>query len=302
MFTNFTRIFRSGWRNFKRQAGFSLATVVIMIMIISLATLIFLLQETSQSLIADLEASVDLRIYFEKDLSTEELVDIREELAKVPEIKSIEYVSREEALYSFTARHKGNPVIMESLGEVGTNPFLASLNINAWEPTYYASIADFLESSTFSGLIAKIDYAQKAPAIEKLFSITSTVSRAGIVLGLILVLVVIIIVFNTAKLAIYNSKEEIEIMRLVGASNWFIRGPFLVQGAVCGFLATLIALLLFSGILYFISPKLVILAPGLDLFAFFLNNFFIILAIQLFSGVGLGVLSSWLAIRKYLRV
>jgi len=302
MFTAFKRIFSSGWKNFKRQAGFSLATVIIMIMVISLATFLFLFQESSKSLIADLEESVDLRVYFDKDLSAEELVGIREELSRVPEIKNFEYVSRDEALHSFTARHKDNPVIMESLEEVGTNPFLASLNINAWEPVYYASIASFLEGSGFSEMIAKIDYAQKAPAIERLFSITSTVSQAGIVLGLILILIVMIIVFNTAKLSIYNSRDEIEIMRLVGASNWFTRGPFLVQGAICGFLATLIALLLFTGGLYFISPKIVVLSPGLDLFAFFTNNFLIILGIQLLAGVGLGILSSWLAVRKYLRV
>ena len=302
MLTNLTRIFGSGWKNFNRHSGFSLATIVIMIMVVSLATFIFLLRETSSSLIAQLEAGVDLRVYFEEDLSTEELMDIREELAKIPEIKSFEYVSREEALYGFKDRYKDNPIIMESLEEVGVNPFLASLNINAWEPAQYASIAGFLERSAFSESITKIDYAQKAPAIERLFSITSTLSRAGIILGSILVLVVMIIVFNTARLAIYNSKEEIEIMRLVGASNWFIRGPFLVQGALCGFFATLISLLLFTGVLYYVSPKLEFLAQGFELFAFFVNNFFIILGIQLAAGVGLGTLSSWLAVRKYLRV
>ena len=302
MLTNLTRIFGSGWNNFNRHSGFSLATIVIMIMVVSLATFIFLLRETSSSLIAQLEAGVDLRVYFEEDISTEELMDIREELAKIPEIKSFEYVSREEALYGFKDRHKDNPIIMESLEEVGTNPFLASLNINAWEPAQYASIAGFLERSAFSESITKIDYAQKAPAIERLFSITSTLSRAGIILGSILVLVVMIIVFNTARLAIYNSKEEIEIMRLVGASNWFIRGPFLVQGALCGFFATLISLLLFTGVLYYVSPKLEFLAQGFELFAFFVNNLFIILGIQLAAGVGLGALSSWLAVRKYLKI
>ena len=302
MLTNLKRIFGAGHKNFKRQLGFSLATIVIMVMIVSLVTMVILVRETSRSLIAELEAAVDLRVYFENDLLTEELMSVREELAKVPEIKSFEYVSRDEALNNFKERHKDNPVIIESLEEVGTNPFLASLNINAWEPAYYASIASFLESSAFKGQIAKIDYTQKAPAIERLFSIASTISQTGIVLGLMLVLVVMIIVFNTAKLAIYSSKEEIEIMRLVGASNWFIRGPFLVQGALCGLLATLIALLLFVGVLYYASPKLAVLAPGLDLFTFFINNLFIILGIQLLVGVGLGTLSSWLAVRKYLRV
>lgn len=302
MFTSFKRIIRSGWKKFKRQAGFSLAIIVIMTMIISLATFLFIFQEISKSLVADIEASVDLRVYFEEDLSTEELMGIREELSVVPEIKSFEYVSREEALRNFTERHKDNLVVMESLEEVGDNPFLASLNISAWEPVYYASIANFLERASFKDLIAKVDYGQKASAIERLFSTISAVNLAGIILGSMLILVVMIIVFNTAKLSIYSSKEEIEIMRLVGASNGFIRGPFVVQGAICGFLATLIAFSLFFGVFYFISPKLIVLSPGLDLFTFFINNLYIILGIQLAAGVGLGALSSWLAVRKYLRV
>lgn len=302
MFTNLARVFRSGLKNLKRQAGFTLATVVIMTMIISLVTFVFLFRETAKSLIADLEESVVLSIHFKNDLSTEELAAIREELAKVPEIESVEYISKEEALYNFTARHKDDPVIMESLEEVAINPLPASLNISAEDPADYAGIAAFLEGSDLSGWpeIDKTYYA--VPVIEKLFSVSSTVSRAGIVLGLILVLVVIIIIFNTAKLAIYSSKEEIRIMRLVGASNGFIRGPFIIQGIVCGFLAALIAILLFAGTLYFVSPKVAVLAPGLDLFESFLDNFFIILGIQLFAGVGLGALSSWLAVKKYLRV
>jgi len=117
-----------------------------------------------------------------------------------------------------------------------------------------------------------------------------------------LALVAILVVFNTVRLAIYSSREEIRVMRLVGASNWFIRGPFLVQGAISGFAAVVITLLIFTGALFFLSPKLEILFPGLNIFNSFTGNFGMLFLIQIFAGVGLGVVSSIIAIRKYLKI
>jgi cell division transport system permease protein len=298
----FKRVLKSGWRGFKIQSGFSLATIFIMIMTISLVTSLFLLQETSKLLVENIQEKVDMSVYFDKEFSAEEILKVKEELAQVPEIKSIKYISKDEALDKFTERHRDDETIMESLEEVGQNPLLASLNIKAWEADQYESIAKVIENSSFGNQIAKMDYSEKKPAIEKLFSIISSINKAGIIFSAILALLVIVIAFNTVRLAIYSSKTEIETMRLVGASNWFIRGPFLVQGAICGFFATLITLILFTGVIFLVSPKIEIIAPGLNLFGYFLGNFFVILLLQLAAGVGLGVFSSWLAVRKYLRV
>ena len=118
----------------------------------------------------------------------------------------------------------------------------------------------------------------------------------------ILVLVAVLVAFNTVRLAIYNSKEEIETMRLVGASNNFIRGPFLVQGVIVGLLASLITLSIFGIGLFLLSPGLKFMLSGFNLFRYFMDNLSVIFSIQLAAGMGLGITSSWLAIRKYLRV
>ena len=149
-------------------------------------------------------------------------------------------------------------------------------------------------------MIAKVDYSQKKPVIERLFSLTSNINTTGIVLSIILALVAVLIAFNTVRIAIYNSKEEIETMRLVGASDWFIRGPFMVQGIISGLWAVLITFLIFSAAVYFLSPKVAIIVPGLNLSSFFFSNFLVILLLQLAAGVGLGVIASWLAVRKHL--
>ena len=301
MITSLRRIVQSGWSGFKRNGGFSLATIFIMVMMISVVTSLFLLRETGRLLIEDIQEKVDMRIYFDKEFSAEEILEIQKELSGIPEIKSVKYVSKEEALQKFFEKHKDDEVILESLEEVGSNPLLASLNIRAWEAGQYETIAEIINNSSFAPQIIKMDYSEKKPAIEKLFSITASVTRTGIIVSAVLAWVVLVIVFNTVQLIIANSKEEIQTMKLVGASNWFVRGPFLVYGAICGFLAALITSLLFAGILFFLSPKIRIIAPGLDLFGYFLSNLLIIILIQLTVGMGLGIFSSWLAVRKYLK-
>jgi len=296
------RIIKSGWQGFRRNSGLSLATVFIMVMAISLVTALFLLQKTSDYLVVTLSEKVDMAVYFTDEPTVEQVDTIQKELSGLSEVKSLQYISKEEALAKFIERHQGEQVIMESLTEVGGNPLLASLNIKAFEATQYAAISSFLDAASFKDLISKVDYSEKKPAIDKMFSLTSTINTTGIALSVVLAVVAVLIAFNTVRIAIYNSRDEIETMRLVGASNWFIRGPFLVQGMIGGLLAVLITFLVFGITLWFLSPKIDIVIPGLNLYAYFFGSFLMVIALQLAAGVGLGACASWLAIRKYLKV
>ena len=302
MLTSIKRIFKSGWLSFSRDGGLAVATCFIMVMTISLATSLFLLKDVSQFLISAVQEKADISVYFKESASEEDVLKVEEEISKIPEVKNVKYVSKEEALESFVQRHKDDPVLMESLEEVGGNPFLAALNIKAFQASQYQAVANFFEAGTFENLIEKVDYYQRKPAIEKIFALTSGVEKAGISLSIVLAIVAILVAFNTIRLAILNQKEEIKVQRLVGASNWFIRGPFLVQGAISGTLAAIICLLIFTLICWFLSPKIEILFSGLNIWRYFTGNFFTIILIQLGTGIGLGVISSTIAIRKYLKV
>ncbi len=277
------------------------ATVFILVLVIALATSLFLFHGMSQFLTSLVEEKADISVYFKEEALELDIFDVREKLVKIPEVKEIKYISQERALDDFIERHKDNPVLMASLSEVGRNPFLASLNIMAFEPGQYQTIANFLETSNFTTLVEKVDYYQRKPVIERIFSLTSTVNRGFIFLSIILTIVAILVTFNTTRMAIYNTREEIKIQRLVGAGNWFIRGPFLVQGALAGILAALICLLLLSLIIWGLSPKIEALFPGLNIFQFFSVNFWQITLIQFATGILLGVISSFLATRRYLR-
>jgi len=305
MFTNFQRIFKSGWAVFSHSGSSNVATIFIIVITVSLITSLFLLKDVSQFLTSSLQGKVDISVYFKDGAQESDILNVKAELSKIAEVKEVNYVSKDEALSEFIQRHQDNPVLMASLAEVGGNPFLASLKIKASEASQYQAISNFLDqtlSPTYKNLIEKVDYYQRKPVIEKIFSITSGVSRVGVGFSIILAILAILIAFNTIRLAIYNSQEEIKIQRLVGASNWFIRGPFLVQGATSGFFAALICLLIFALICGIFSSKLEVLFPGLNLWNNFTSNFWILLLVQLAVGIGLGVISSTIAIRKYLKV
>lgn len=302
MLTKIKRIIRTGWKEFSRNIGLSMATAFIMVMVISLVTILFLLKPVSDILINSVQKRVDVSVYLKEDVNTDQIMELRSELSKIPEVKEINYVSKEEALETFIEMHKDDPVLIESLTEVGFNPFLASLNIKAWEASQYEQVTNFLESDSFQNLIDKVDYYQRKPVIEKVFSLANGVNKVGFFLGIIFGAIAVLISFNTVRIAIHSSKEEISIMRLVGASNWFIRGPFLVQGVIVGFIAVIITLLITFGFSYFLNSKIMSLAPEINLWEIFISNLIILFLIQLATGVGLGIISSYIAVRKYLKI
>jgi cell division transport system permease protein len=263
-------------------------------------TSIFLFRGMSSFLMDSLEKKFDISVYFKEDSMETEILKTKDLLLELPEVKSVAYVSQDQALEIFKEKHKDNETINQALVEAGDNPFLASLNVRAGSVSNYETINKFLQNARFESLIDKVDYYQRKPVIESFYYLIDNLQKTGLVLTLVLAFIAFSITFVTIRLAIYSASEEIGIMRLVGADNWFIRGPFLVQGVICGLLAFLISLILFLALSYSLSPKILYLTSGFNLFQYFIGNFFTVFALQILSGAGLGVFSSLIAIRRYL--
>jgi len=280
----------------------SLATVFIMVIVISLPTFLFLLNPASKILISSIKEKVDISVYFNEDTNPEDISLVKSAVSEIPEVEKVEYISKEQTLGKFIERHKDEPVLMESLTEVGNNPFLSSLNIKAWQASQYEQVTKFLEIGPFSDLINKVDYYQRKPVIEKIFSTISSINKAGILFASILGMIAILVAFNAVRTAINNSKEEIKIMRLVGASNGFIGGPFLVQGIIIGFFAFLVTFIITFALCYFLDPKIKLVISEISIYSLFVSNLGMLILIQLATGIGLGVISSMIAVRKYLKV
>ncbi len=302
MFLTLKRIILAGWRNFIRDGGPSLATIFIILIPVGLISSILIFKEANKVLISSLQEKADFSVYFKENTKEEEILYLKGELSKIPEVKQVKYISKEEAFQNFIKRHGENKTLMEALREIGKNPFFASLNVKAWQANQYEEISKFFENSNFKDAIEKIDYYERKPLIDKIFSLTSNITKAGITLFVLMSVLALLITFNTIRLSILKQKEEIRIQKLVGASNWFIRGPFFVQGAISGILSAVICLLIFGLLFYFLDPRLKIFFPEFPLFLYFKAKIWILFLTQLLIGVIIGVSSSLLAIRKYLQV
>lgn len=299
--TQLKRIIISGWRSFWRNGWLSGATVGIMTLTLFTITSLILVSVILSTLLVSLQDKVDISVYFTLNATETEILNIKEDLAKLEEIKNVEYVSRDDALGLFEERHKENEVLQESLDEIGSNPFQASLNIRAIDPNYYANISSFLESR-YDSLIDKVNFQENQLVIERLAEIIGVTRRSGVIISLSLGLIAILVAFNTIRLAIYSNRQEIEIMKLVGASNWFVRGPFVVEGILYGVFAALVALFIIYPVILIVGPKISSFVPVINLTSYFNANLLSLLFVNLGLGIVLGTVSSAIAVRRYLRV
>ncbi len=271
-------------------------------MVIFLFTFIFAFNEASQILISEIEKKVDVAVYFKEDTAPSDIFSVQSQLSKIPEVKDVQYVSKDDALNTFIEKHKNEQTIIDSLKEIGVNPFLASLNVKAFQASQYEGIQIFLDEPIYKNLIDNIDYFQRKPIIDKIFTTTRSINRGAAVSAIILVVISIIVALTTIRISVYNSKDEISTMRLVGASNWFIRGPFLIQGIIAGLISVLVSFSITFFISYFADSGIKTIAPEISSMSLFLTNFWILLLLQLAVGLGLGVVSSAVGVRKYLKV
>ncbi len=298
---NLKNIIKNGWGNFKRNSYISLAVTGVMALVLMLLLGLISFQFLTSSLVTSIEGKVDISAYFKTDTPEDQILSVKQDLGKLPEVKSVAYVSRDQAKTEFETRHADSQLIKEALQQLD-NPFEAALNIRAQDPTKYEGIAKFLENSKYRSTMDKINYNENRAVIDKINRFSRALRTWGLIVTLVIALIAMLITFNTIRLTIYNQKQEIEIMRLVGASNWHIRGPYLAEGGFYGLFAALISLVLFYPIVYGISGKLANLIPDVNLFHYFLVNSAQIILITLVAGILLGTLSSIIAIRKHLKI
>jgi len=301
MFSSIKRIFSLGYKAFAREKGIMVATVFVLFLVVGLIGSLFLLRDMGEVLIASIQEKIDISIYFKDIASEDDILTIKKQIIEFPEIKKVEYVSQDKALNNFVERHKDDFSLMQSIEELGANPFLASLNVQAWKPSQYEKVYSFLATLETDNIIEKIDYFQRESVIQRIIALSSTLTQAGIYTVILLFLIAIIVTLNTVRLSIYNSKKEIEIQRLVGASNWFIRGPFLIQGLLCGVVASLISFLCLGLACWFFSARVMNLFLDFNLFELFIQRFWTLCLIQLIVGIGLGMIASNIAVRRYLK-
>ncbi len=317
IFTKIKRVIRTGFINFWRNGFLSFSAVIIITLSLVVFGGLIFGSAFGRTLLKEVKNKVDINVYFVLDAQETDILSLKKTIEKLPEVDKVEYVSRDQALTSFKDKWKDNTLILQGLDEIGSNPFPAVLNIKAKEPSQYAGIANFLDSKdSFSkdgnSIVEKVNYNQNKLIIDRLGRIIPAVEKAGSIIALILVLVAVIITFNTVRLIIFTAKEEISVMKLVGASNTYIRGPFVVSGIMYGIISGVLTLIVL-GVFAYYSDVAILKFAGIQgaqdfsliinvFSSYFISNFGQIFAIIMGSGIVLGAISSYLAVKRYLRI
>jgi len=306
-FTMLRRMFAGGAKNFVRSGSVSFATVLIMTVTLVIIGLLIFLSAILSYTLAAIEDKVDVNVYFVTTAAESDILAVRDQIAAFPEVAAVTYTSREQALREFEERHADDQLTLQALEELGENPLGASLAIKAQDPGQYESIVKFLSDDAAvaggsSDLIDRINYFQNKTVIDRLTSAIRATEGAGTIIVLLFALASAVIVFATIRLAIYTSRDEIAVMRLVGASNMYIRGPFIVTGLISGLIAAVITLVLFYPISWYIGMSASGWLGGFNLFNYYLGHFPFIFMVLVGSGVLLGGVASWFAVRKYLKI
>jgi cell division transport system permease protein len=304
--TDAKRIVRWGLINFYRNTVVSIASILMMTVTLTVIGVTIFLNAVLGFSLAQIQNKVDVNVYFYPKVSESQIQDVQSMLEKLPEVASVEYVSQEQALQDFRQRHASDYLTLQALDELGSNPLGAVLNVRAKEAGQYESIAKTLDDNSnlsrgSNAIIEKVNYAQNKEIIERLTGIMHSVRRLGFAITIFFILISILITFNTIRLAIYMARDEIANMRMVGAEDKYIQGPFMTEGIVYGLVSSVITLILFYPITLWLTKNTQVFFGGMSLLKYYGDNFIQFFAILLVAGVLLGMVSAWLAIRRYLR-
>lgn len=300
------RILKTALTNFVRNSWLSATAAMVMTVTLVIFSILFLLFGITSYSLKTFQNNIDVSVYFKNGLVDQQALKIRDVMLADSRVASAEYKTPAEVREQFKARNKDRPAILLSLNELDDNPFPPTLHVKARDINQYPEILGKLQSDEYKDFISAINY-KNDPKVQETINNLSKALRYIVTIGsslmAIFAFIAVLVMFNTITLTIYNRREEVEIMRLVGATNWYIRGPFLIEAIFYSLLGTLVSSLLLLAVFQTVLPRLAhFVNPDLIFFnQNFFSYWFLVLLIFILS-ITLSITSTMLAIRKYLKI
>jgi cell division transport system permease protein len=304
----FRRIVRTGLLNFVRNAWLAIAAIAVMTVTLTIILFSLVANATFNNTIAQIEDKINVSVYLNDQVTQDQRQKLMDELRNLPSVRNVDYVSKEAALKKYRADNSSNQSLLQAISETG-NPLPASISIDPIDPSKIQSITDFLngpENKKLQDPQAGTSYSgERKLAIDNITHATNVLQRIGVAAVALFAIISVLIIFNTIQMAIFNRRDELTIMRLLGATTWYIRGPFVVESVAHGVIAALLSVGLMHFV--FVTASSALQASSLGLLdiayssKYFSNNFWKILALQLTIGVVIGAVSSIIATRRYLK-
>lgn len=300
------RIIRTGMQNFVRNATLAIAAMAVIVITLTIILFSVVANATFSNTISDLTDKIDISVFLTDDITDAQRQDLVKNIESISNVKSVGYKSKEKALEDYQRANQNDIDLLLAISQTD-NPLPASLQIKPKDPNRIQEIQNYLEKPDVKALQSyKTSYNDdRKNAIDKIARATKFFREAGIAGVVIFALVSMLIIFNTIRMAIFNRRDELTIMRLLGASTWFIRGPFVVETVLYGLVAAVISVTLLNIVFSVAASAFEASSLGLlDIkFAndYFTKHFWLILTMQLLIGILIGAVSSMIATRRYLK-
>lgn len=305
-YITFGRIIRTGVVNFFRNMSLAIAAMAVMVVTLTIILISLIVNTTLSSTINQITDKIDVSVYLVDGLEPSAREDLMSDLRQLPNVANVSYLSKEQVLETYKEDNAGNPELLQAIGQTN-NPLPATIRVKPVDLDRVQEIQTFLESDDVKDLQSEPpSYSgDRKEAIDKISHAARVLQQVGIAGVVLFALVSVLIIFNTIQMAIFNRRDEISIMRLLGASTRYIRGPFIVESVLYGVISAIISTLLIK--LLFVASSSTLQASSLGLLdisyaqRFFNDNFWLLLAAELAAGIIIGAASSTIATRRYLR-
>lgn len=304
MLTSTYRIIKFAFQNFWRNIWLSIITISMLVLTLLTVNILLVLNRVTDQTIAFVENRIEVSVYFNENTDQVKINDALTYFRTLPEVKDVQEIPADEALSIFKQRHANDPAILNSLDELAKNPFGPTLIIKAHQAKDFEAIISALDHPRFRDAIRQKNFSDYQSIVSKIRQTTSEIRTGGLILSGIFFLIALLIIFNTMRVAIFIHREEIGIMRLVGASSNFIRAPFLVETIILSVISLLIVIAILYPTLAFIEPKFSqYFGPGTaGLVSYFEQNGLLIFGSQFLALLVVTMGSTALAMRKHLKV
>ncbi len=297
------RIFLAGGRNFLRNAWLSTAATAVMTVTLSLMTFSYVSNSALTSTIKSVTDKIDVSIYLKDSVTADQVKALEAQFKSTSNVQEVKFITKAAALADYRQQNSANKKLLEAISETD-NPLPASLQIKVKDPNNLASVSNVINKPEVKDLQSDpASYSgDRKVTVDRIVHFSNFFQRTSLIASIIFLVISMLIIFNTIRMAIFTRRSEIEIMKLVGATNWFIRGPFIIEAALYGVIAAVVALLFCYGILLGGASKLgsyIDITNTLHVFRAY--PFFVIVA-EMFAGVLIGATASFLAMGRHLKL
>jgi cell division transport system permease protein len=297
------RIIKFSLQDIVRNIWLSMATITILLLALLSINMLLTVRVISDNAVEAIKERMDISLYLTANASESEISKLRQEITALPEVKSINYISRQAALESFREKNKDNPDIMQALRELDTNPLLPSLSIQPNSLEDGSFLINQLERWD-SPIIESRNFTDNSLVVTRINNITQRINEIGMIIISLFIFISLLVVYNAIRVSVYTHRQEIEIMRLVGASNFFIYMPFVFSALIYTLISVLVVIILFYPFLTLLQPYLELFFTGynVNILTFFVNNFWFIFGVQFAVILFINIIACLLAIRRYAKI